>query len=85
MELKVPDQNVMTTLVQKMTTETIQSPLASIRQAGIIWLLSIVQFTASHPVVVDKIKEIQKAFMKCLCDADEITQDVASRGLSPSF
>ena len=27
-------------------------------------------------------KEIQCAFMQCLCDSDEITQDVASRGLS---
>ena len=80
--LKIPKADVMVSLIQKMTKETVQSPLASIRQAGIIWLLSMVQFSGSHPVLKQEIKQIQKAFMKCLCDSDEITQDVASRGRS---
>ena len=79
-DLKCPKADVMKSLIQKMTKEIVQSPLAMIRQSGIIWLLSMVQFSGEHPVLKQEIKEVQKAFMKCLCDSDEITQDVASRG-----
>ena len=79
-DLKCPKADVMESLIQKMTKEIVQSPLAMIRQSGIIWLLSMVQFSGEHAVLKQEIKEIQKAFMKCLCDSDEITQDVASRG-----
>eukprot|EP00111_Clytia_hemisphaerica_P000317 TCONS_00000828-protein len=82
MTLKVPEDEVMLGLLKRIISEVVHSPLALARQAGVIWLLSLVQYTSDHPVVSQEIKQIQKAFMTCLCDADEVTQDVASRGLS---
>lgn len=54
----------------------------SLRRAGCIWLLSLVQ----HCGYLDEIKlrsiELHSCFMRFLADKDEIVQDSASRGLA---
>ncbi|XP_041357221.1 proteasome adapter and scaffold protein ECM29-like [Gigantopelta aegis] len=52
-----------------------------LRQAACIWLLSLVKQCGSHDTLQQHIKEVQRAFMRLLSENDEITQDVASKGL----
>lgn len=80
-ELKTPTNDVMTSVIHKIIKEVIHSPLAQVRQAGVVWLLSIVQHSSLHDVVRKEMKLIQKAFIVCMCDADDVTQDVVSKGL----
>ena len=80
-DLKAPTDDVMTSVIHKIIKEVIHSPLAQVRQAGVVWLLSIVQHSSLHVVVRKEMKLIQKAFIVCMCDPDDVTQDVVSRGL----
>jgi len=78
------DQNsvdLMSPLIKRIIKESIHNPVAHVRQAGITWLLCIVKYSSKHPVVDELINEIQTAFINLLSDSDEITQDIASRGL----
>jgi len=52
-----------------------------IRQAACIWLLTVVKQCGQHNQVQKKLPEMQRAFMQLLSDNNEITQDVASKGL----
>ncbi|EGV64839.1 proteasome component M29 [Yamadazyma tenuis] len=54
----------------------------SLRKAGCIWLLSVVDFCSSSPVIKEHAAKIHLAFMKFLADRDELVQESASRGLS---
>lgn len=54
----------------------------SLRKAGCIWLLSLVQFCGSLNEIVEKAPQIHVAFMRFLSDRDELIQESASRGLS---
>lgn len=56
----------------------------SLRKASCIWLLSIVQYCTDE-VILERISEIQFAFMRFLSDREEIVQDSASRGLSITY
>lgn len=56
----------------------------SLRRASCIWLLSIVQY-CSDKVIMDRLSEIQYAFMRFLSDREEIIQESASRGLSITY
>uniref|UniRef100_A0A8D2L4M6 Ecm29 proteasome adaptor and scaffold n=1 Tax=Varanus komodoensis TaxID=61221 RepID=A0A8D2L4M6_VARKO len=52
-----------------------------IRQASCIWLLSLVKKLSTHKEVKSHLKEIQSAFVSILSESDELSQDVASKGL----
>lgn len=54
----------------------------SLRKAGCIWLLSIVQYCGHLPIIEEKSGSIHVTFMKFLADRDELVQEAASRGLS---
>lgn len=54
----------------------------SLRRAGCIWLLSIVEFCKESPVIKTQASKIHLTFMKFLADRDELVQEAASRGLS---
>lgn len=60
------------------------NPKPSLRKAGCIWLLSMVQY-CTDDIIISRLEEIQKAFMRCLSDREEIIQDAASRGLSITY
>ncbi|XP_070598537.1 proteasome adapter and scaffold protein ECM29 isoform X1 [Erythrolamprus reginae] len=57
------------------------SPNPHIRQASCIWLLSLVKKLSAHKEIKSHLKEIQTAFVTILSDSDELSQDVASKGL----
>uniref|UniRef100_A0A8C2YS99 Ecm29 proteasome adaptor and scaffold n=1 Tax=Chinchilla lanigera TaxID=34839 RepID=A0A8C2YS99_CHILA len=52
-----------------------------VRQAACIWLLSLVRKLSTHKEVKSRLKEIQSAFVSVLSENDELSQDVASKGL----
>lgn len=53
-----------------------------VRSAGCIWLLALVSYTGRHPQLLPKLPEVQEAFSHLLGDATELTQEMASRGMS---
>lgn len=57
------------------------SPNPHVRQASCIWLLSLVKKLSTHKEIKSHLKEIQSAFVSVLSDSDELSQDVASKGL----
>ncbi|XP_064355758.1 proteasome adapter and scaffold protein ECM29-like isoform X3 [Dromaius novaehollandiae] len=59
----------------------IVSPNPCIRQAACIWLLSMVKKLSTHEEVKSHLKDIQGAFVSFLSDSDELSQDIASKGL----
>ncbi|XP_041951493.1 proteasome adapter and scaffold protein ECM29 [Alosa sapidissima] len=52
-----------------------------VRQAACIWLLSLVKRLSQHKEIKSHLKDIQTAFISVLSDPDELSQDVASKGL----
>lgn len=54
----------------------------SLRKAGCIWLLSMVQYCGHLDEVAQRATEIQMAFMRLLASRDDLVQESASRGLS---
>ncbi|NXS93447.1 ECM29 protein, partial [Jacana jacana] len=57
------------------------SPNPHVRQAACIWLLSMVKKLSAHKAIKSHLKDIQSAFVSVLSDSDELSQDVASKGL----
>ncbi|XP_014680930.1 PREDICTED: proteasome-associated protein ECM29 homolog [Priapulus caudatus] len=51
------------------------------RQAACVWLLTLVSKAAEHEAVTARLIDIQTSFINMLADTDELTQDVASKGL----
>ncbi|KAL2293978.1 hypothetical protein Nmel_007686 [Mimus melanotis] len=62
-------------------TKHIISPNPHVRQAACIWLLSLVKKLSTHKAIKSHLKDIQGAFVSILSDSDELSQDVASKGL----
>ncbi|XDT19249.1 Proteasome stabiliser [Nakaseomyces glabratus] len=58
------------------------SPNPTLKKAGTMWLLSLVQFTSSSPVIIEKCAEIHRCFVSALIHKDEIVQESAARGLA---
>ncbi|XP_060085987.1 proteasome adapter and scaffold protein ECM29-like [Ylistrum balloti] len=52
-----------------------------LRQAACIWLLALVKSCNMHEALQSNLLEIQRAFMKMLSENDDVTQDIASKGL----
>uniref|UniRef100_A0A4W3HWX3 Ecm29 proteasome adaptor and scaffold n=1 Tax=Callorhinchus milii TaxID=7868 RepID=A0A4W3HWX3_CALMI len=59
----------------------IVSPNSHVRQASCVWLLSLVKKLSQHKEIKSHLKEIQSAFISVLSENDELSQDVASKGL----
>ena len=53
-----------------------------VRCAGCVWLLSLVSYTSRHPKIIPLLPDIQEAFSHLLGDQSELTQEMASRGMS---
>ncbi|XP_062591295.1 proteasome adapter and scaffold protein ECM29-like [Saccostrea cucullata] len=62
-------------------TRSIVSSNPHLRQAACIWLLTLVKKCGQHSVVQNKLSNIQSAFMGMLTENDDVTQDIASKGL----
>ncbi|XP_074640240.1 proteasome adapter and scaffold protein ECM29-like [Tubulanus polymorphus] len=68
-------------LSNQLLTKYMSSPNPHIRQAACIWLLTLVKRCGSCPGVRSKLVNIQAAFMNLLTESNELTQDIASKGL----
>ncbi|CCH42235.1 hypothetical protein BN7_1779 [Wickerhamomyces ciferrii] len=76
-----PRSNRLTFILNKILQAS-SSTKPSLRKAGCIWLLSIVQYCGHLPIISEKSGAIHVTFMKFLADRDELVQESASRGLS---
>ncbi|XP_067297916.1 proteasome adapter and scaffold protein ECM29 [Pseudorasbora parva] len=68
-------------VLNSVLSKYIPSPNPHVRQAACIWLLSLVKKLSHHKEIQSHLKEIQTAFISILSDPDELSQDVASKGL----
>uniref|UniRef100_A0A672S6Q9 Proteasome-associated protein ECM29 homolog n=1 Tax=Sinocyclocheilus grahami TaxID=75366 RepID=A0A672S6Q9_SINGR len=68
-------------VLNSVLSKYISSPNPHVRQAACIWLLSLVKKLSHHKEIQSHLKEIQTAFISILSDPDELSQDVASKGL----
>nr|XP_054507573.1 proteasome adapter and scaffold protein ECM29 isoform X9 [Agelaius phoeniceus] len=78
-DLKVND--VVPWVLDLILNKYIISPNPHVRQAACIWLLSLVKKLSTHKAIKSHLKDIQSAFVSILSDSDELSQDVASKGL----
>ncbi|RMB94711.1 hypothetical protein DUI87_28824 [Hirundo rustica rustica] len=78
-DLKVND--VVPWVLDLVLNKHIISPNPHVRQAACIWLLSLVKKLSTHKAIKSHLKDIQSAFVSILSDSDELSQDVASKGL----
>ncbi|XP_030643873.1 proteasome adapter and scaffold protein ECM29 [Chanos chanos] len=77
--IKVND--VVPWVLSSILSKYIVSQNPHVRQAACIWLLSLVKKLSQHKEIQSHLKEIQTAFISILSDPDELSQDVASKGL----
>ncbi|KAJ9146595.1 hypothetical protein P3X46_028837 [Hevea brasiliensis] len=52
------------------------------RCAGTVWLLSLAMYCGHHPTIQQMLPEIQDAFSHLLGEQNELTQELASQGMS---
>ncbi|NXQ55389.1 ECM29 protein, partial [Anthoscopus minutus] len=78
-DLKVND--VVPWVLDLILNKHIISPNPHVRQAACIWLLSLVKKLSTHKAIKSHLKDIQSAFVSVLSDSDELSQDIASKGL----
>ncbi|XP_057441454.1 uncharacterized protein LOC130733331 isoform X2 [Lotus japonicus] len=52
------------------------------RCAGTVWLVSLTKYCGNHPTIQQMIPEIQEAFSHLLGEQNELTQELASQGMS---
>ncbi|KAF9277423.1 hypothetical protein BGZ68_009310 [Mortierella alpina] len=57
------------------------SPKSATKKAACIWLLSLVKFCSSHASVKLQLPRLHAVFSGLLSDRDELTQEVASKGI----
>ncbi|KAF9207217.1 hypothetical protein BGZ49_000941 [Haplosporangium sp. Z 27] len=68
---------ILNTILNEMGT----SPKAGNKKSACIWLLSLVKFCSTHPSVKPQLPRIHTVFSNLLSDRDELTQEVASKGI----
>ncbi|XP_059902906.1 proteasome adapter and scaffold protein ECM29 [Gadus macrocephalus] len=77
----VKSNDVVPWVLNAVLSRYIPSQNPHVRQAACIWLLSLVRKLGNHNEIKSHLKEIQTAFISILSDPDELSQDVASKGL----
>uniref|UniRef100_A0A665TL13 Ecm29 proteasome adaptor and scaffold n=1 Tax=Echeneis naucrates TaxID=173247 RepID=A0A665TL13_ECHNA len=77
----VKNNDVVPWVLNSILSRYIPSQNPHVRQAACIWLLSLVKKLSQHKEIMSHLKEIQVAFISILSDPDELSQDVASKGL----
>ena len=81
----LPISAARTDTLSKLLDRTLQdckSTKPALRQATVIWLLSLVQFCGQEKAVQTRLKDCQVAFKGFLIDRESLNQESASRGLS---
>ncbi|XP_045903275.1 proteasome adapter and scaffold protein ECM29 [Micropterus dolomieu] len=77
----VKNNDVVPWVLNSILSRYIPSQNPHVRQAACIWLLSLVKKLSQHKEITSHLKEIQVAFISVLSDPDDLSQDVASKGL----
>ena len=75
-------QHIHRDVLNSIFNEYIYSSRVERRCAACVWLLSLVTHTNNHPRVLSMIDDIQEAFGSLLGDQNDLTQELASRGMS---
>ncbi|KAG0093814.1 hypothetical protein BGZ92_001559 [Podila epicladia] len=72
---------VMDDILNTILNEMAPSPKATTKKAACIWLLSLVKFCSGHESVKNQLPRLHHVFSSLLSDRDELTQEVASKGI----
>eukprot|EP00817_Percolomonadidae_sp_ATCC50343_P008168 CAMPEP_0117433086 /NCGR_PEP_ID=MMETSP0758-20121206/12495_1 /TAXON_ID=63605 /ORGANISM="Percolomonas cosmopolitus, Strain AE-1 (ATCC 50343)" /LENGTH=1615 /DNA_ID=CAMNT_0005223493 /DNA_START=128 /DNA_END=4972 /DNA_ORIENTATION=- len=72
-------------VLQRLVQKGVLSGKKIVRQSTGIWLLAVVNYCGSMPALQPFLSEIQSAFSILLTDTNEVTQEIASKGLSTVY
>ncbi|XVE59843.1 hypothetical protein DITRI_Ditri05aG0079400 [Diplodiscus trichospermus] len=70
------------TITKKLFDTLLYSNRKEERCAGTVWLLSLTMYCGHHPTIQQIFPEIQEAFSHLLGEQNELTQELASQGMS---
>ncbi|KAI9114257.1 hypothetical protein K1719_014907 [Acacia pycnantha] len=69
-------------ITKKLFDDLLYSSRKEERCAGTVWLLSLTMYCGHHPAIQQILPEIQEAFSHLLGEQNELTQELASQGMS---
>ncbi|KAF8398207.1 hypothetical protein HHK36_017133 [Tetracentron sinense] len=69
-------------IIRKLFDVLLYSNRKEERCAGTVWLLSLTMYCGHHPVIQQQLPEIQEAFSHLLGEQNDLTQELASQGMS---
>ncbi|XP_044479857.1 proteasome adapter and scaffold protein ECM29-like [Mangifera indica] len=69
-------------ITRKLFDDLLYSSRKEERCAGSVWLLSLTMYCGHHPTIQQLLPEIQEAFSHLLGEQNELTQELASQGMS---
>ncbi|CAM8919803.1 unnamed protein product [Rhodiola kirilowii] len=84
-ETKMEDQihvTVRNTITRKLFDELLYSTRKEERCAGTVWLLSLTMYCGQQPSIQRLLPDIQEVFSHLLGEQNELTQELASQGMS---
>ncbi|KAK1280870.1 hypothetical protein QJS04_geneDACA015003 [Acorus gramineus] len=76
------DDSVRDVIIKKLFDTLLFSSRKEERRAGTVWLLSLTMYCGRHPKIQMLLPEIQEAFSHLIGDQDDLTQELASQGMS---
>ncbi|KAJ0102382.1 hypothetical protein Patl1_05580 [Pistacia atlantica] len=74
--------SVRDSITRKLFDDLLYSSRKEERCAGSVWLLSLTVYCGHHPTIQQLLPEIQEAFSHLLGEQNELTQELASQGMS---
>ncbi|ESW13516.1 hypothetical protein PHAVU_008G203200 [Phaseolus vulgaris] len=74
--------NVRDAITKKLFDVLLYSSRKEERCAGTVWLVSLIKYCSHHPTIQQMLPEIQEAFSHLLGEQNELTQELASQGMS---
>ncbi|XP_062509489.1 proteasome adapter and scaffold protein ECM29-like [Corticium candelabrum] len=74
-------QDTMTWSLDQIRYQYVNHSRSHVRQTVCVWLFAIVKTSGDHPIVKERLQELQALLLNYLADRDEFTQEVASRAL----
>lgn len=76
------DAMVREAITKKLFDDLLYSTRKEDRCAGTVWLLSLTMYCGHQPAIQQMLPEIQEAFSHLLSEQNELTQELASQGMS---
>ncbi|KAL2316898.1 hypothetical protein Fmac_030774 [Flemingia macrophylla] len=69
-------------IIKKLFDVLLYSSRKEERCSGTVWLVSLLKYCGNHPTIQQMLPEIQEAFSHLLGEQNELTQELASQGMS---